>query len=676
MRLARRDLGLVLACGLAAVVLSASALATPTTNVSTSAGIVGLTVTNLGYVGNSFSNPNQPSCEYPLNSNVEHIFLGGIWVGAITADGSIRVSTGAQDAASLIDGDEIREFTDTPDTLDATRIWSNRQNNDNYDPRALATQHIQLAFRDNANIQSGTHVPIGLKVVLRALNWGNPYADDFVILDYAIINESGTELRDVYVGYWTDTTIGNTENTNPYDPQAPVRWNWYDDVNGAWGPSGAVAEDLGLPPGHIPPTSQVSDDLGIWMTYERDADGDEGLATSWVGTRLLGTQPAVQPAEGVPPVSYNAWGFRRVPAQDSWYREYEVVGDDTIWADELSPGKYQVMSNGAFTVGVTQETDYTIPFDWVSLLSVGPFPYLAPDDTVHVTYAIACGADSLAVLANSRVAQVAYDDGFSIPAGPPSPVLEVGYDWNTVVLKWAPGDSLDAETGRPLTRDDPRRSPEQHVSTITGKLDFQGYRVYRYRGEVIDQDPYALADLVAEYDQVDGVGFDTGLPPLDDEGRRVFALDTALLDGFPYWYSVISFSAPDLEEGLPSFESGFNENAVLVYPGPQPPPAAAAGKVGVVPNPYRGASSFDNPAEPELGRRIWFTNLPARCTIKVFTVAGDLVRTLSHDDPAEGKIAWDVLSEYGRAIASGLYIYVVENLDSGEIQRGKLVIIK
>jgi len=52
------------------------------------------------------------------------------------------------------------------------------------------------------------------------------------------------------------------------------------------------------------------------------------------------------------------------------------------------------------------------------------------------------------------------------------------------------------------------------------------------------------------------------------------------------------------------------------------------------------------------------------------------VRTLQHDDPLEGKFAWDVLSEYGRAIATGLYVYVVENLDSGEIQRGKLVIIK
>ena len=108
------------------------------------------------------------------------------------------------------------------------------------------------------------------------------------------------------------------------------------------------------------------------------------------------------------------------------------------------------------------------------------------------------------------------------------------------------------------------------------------------------------------------------------------------------------------------------------------PASAAQGGVTVAPNPYRAGSYFDNPAvgEVELGRRIWFLNLPARCTVKIFTVAGDLVKTLHHDDPLDGKIAWDVLSDYERAIASGLYVYVVENLDTGEIQRGKLVIIK
>ncbi len=53
-----------------------------------------------------------------------------------------------------------------------------------------------------------------------------------------------------------------------------------------------------------------------------------------------------------------------------------------------------------------------------------------------------------------------------------------------------------------------------------------------------------------------------------------------------------------------------------------------------------------------------------------------LFRTLHHDNPTDGKHEWDVLSEHGRAIATGLYIYVVRNEQSGEVQRGKLVIIK
>ena len=34
------------------------------------------------------------------------------------------------------------------------------------------------------------------------------------------------------------------------------------------------------------------------------------------------------------------------------------------------------------------------------------------------------------------------------------------------------------------------------------------------------------------------------------------------------------------------------------------------------------------------------------------------------------------MSEETRAIAPGLYVYAVENLETGDIQRGKLVILK
>ena len=38
--------------------------------------------------------------------------------------------------------------------------------------------------------------------------------------------------------------------------------------------------------------------------------------------------------------------------------------------------------------------------------------------------------------------------------------------------------------------------------------------------------------------------------------------------------------------------------------------------------------------------------------------------------------AWDMVSRQGQAVATGLYIYSVENLDSGAVSRGKFLIVK
>ncbi len=629
------------------------------TDMYTNVGLLGLAITNLGYIGTSWSH-RTPSGEYPLNSNTEHIYSGGLWVGAVKTDGQARVSTGSQDANGVSQGNEIREFDLRGICLEndeQVRIISNRQNSDNFDLEALATQQIECNFNDYANPEGGGHEPLGIKVNLRALAWSNPYADDFVILNYRIVNISGWELRDLYLGLWVDTTVGNTEQTNPYDPSAPIHWTFNDDMNGAFGAQG-----------YVNPAYTVADDPNIWMAFEHDDDGEEGLATSWIGYRLLGASELPQPEPGVSPVSYNAWRFRHVPYADDVYLDPD---DPTI---EL-PGKYQIMGNGDFDVGETQEEDYSIASNWVSILSTGPFPSLAPDDTISITFAVVAGADSLSLLANSKVAQGAFDNGFDIPGGPPSPILDFRFAEDSVILRWAPGDSLDAQ-GNELPHDSPLRSPEHHISSATVQEDFQGYRIFRFQGLNFSGDPYETAEMVAQFDIVDGRGFDTGLPALNANGQREF-IDTNLLDGFPYWYSVVTFSAPNELEQLPEFQSGFNENARLVYPGPGPALSRSGKGVGVFPNPYRAASMFDSQVgEQELGRKIWFTGLPGRCKIQVFNLAGEVVKTIHHDDAALGMASWNTLTDAGRATATGLYIFAVTDLENGEVQRGKLVIIK
>jgi hypothetical protein len=103
---------------------------------------------------------------------------------------------------------------------------------------------------------------------------------------------------------------------------------------------------------------------------------------------------------------------------------------------------------------------------------------------------------------------------------------------------------------------------------------------------------------------------------------------------------------------------------------PTPGPTADLEGVRVVPNPYRGTESWDQPGQHELH----FVGLPAQSTIKIFTVSGDLVRTLQHSDAVRDFERWDLKSEYQEDVASGIYIYRIES-GSFEFQ-SKLIVIR
>jgi hypothetical protein len=98
--------------------------------------------------------------------------------------------------------------------------------------------------------------------------------------------------------------------------------------------------------------------------------------------------------------------------------------------------------------------------------------------------------------------------------------------------------------------------------------------------------------------------------------------------------------------------------------------------IKVVPNPYIVSSLY----EPEYGelrkeplRQIQFINLPNECTIYIFSVAADLVKTIYHSS-TNGTEAWDLKAEGKREIAPGVYIYVVKA--DGIEYKSKFAIIK
>lgn len=101
--------------------------------------------------------------------------------------------------------------------------------------------------------------------------------------------------------------------------------------------------------------------------------------------------------------------------------------------------------------------------------------------------------------------------------------------------------------------------------------------------------------------------------------------------------------------------------------------------IAVVPNPYIATAIWEPDHNFLMGRgerRIYFINLPAEATIRIYDVRGRLVKTLIHEDRGSGSMeAWDLLSEDGLSVAFGLYIFHVET-PGGNEKVGKFALIK
>jgi hypothetical protein len=86
-------------------------------------------------------------------------------------------------------------------------------------------------------------------------------------------------------------------------------------------------------------------------------------------------------------------------------------------------------------------------------------------------------------------------------------------------------------------------------------------------------------------------------------------------------------------------------------------------KVAVVPNPYVGAASWE-PQTTTVGRgerRVFFIHLPQACTIRIYTMSGRLVQTLTHNSTLDdGQEPWNLVSRDGMNIAYGVYIFHIE----------------
>jgi hypothetical protein len=271
------------------------------------------------------------------------------------------------------------------------------------------------------------------------------------------------------------------------------------------------------------------------------------------------------------------------------------------------------------------------------------------------------GEDEEEVLQNETLVDRLSEQGFQVPRPPPPPTVDVTPIDGTVDLSWR--ESRE----RVENYDDPNRADSVEQP-------FEGYRVWK--STQTKDGPWTL---VAQHDVPDNAFS-------QNTSLEYTYSNTGLVNNVEYFYAVTAFSKRDTVLDWPSQSTSRSATAQRVIPGTGPQDVLDS--VAVVPNPYRGDiryQDYDPPWEKPPGtrerwleqdRRLQFTNLPEQARIKIYTLDGVHVQTLRHSSTRRGFEDWDMISRAGQAIASGIYLYTVENLANGNATTGKFVVIK
>lgn len=681
---------------------------------------VRLNVTNIGTFGNAFrgyrDGSGNQSCAYPVGSGVEHLFESGFWFGGIV-NGQTLVSTSAYDASQgYSTGKAGFEFTNVSGEL---KTRSTYFDSPYYTPDAVSHEDFVSTYTDSNILIPGTQIPIqnhnnplDIEVIGHTYNWNYTFSNFFVIANFYIVNHGNNVIDSAYFAFWANTVVRNINIT-------PA------------GSGGAAFYNKG--------GNGYLDSLYMSYCYDKGGDvgfTQSYIGQKFLGSEDKHGfhHPALLDSNGMPvedlDIHYNVWQFNNtsdpiyfLPQSDNQRYDKMTRGlnHSICWDDNAS-------TNSNCSSKSIQEQINELG-NRSDLVSVGPYRDFAPGDTINVTFSFILGPkkdDGLDptlntleqkeyFMQNAGWAQTAYNgedvnfngildpgedtdgDGkitrYILPTPPNSPRTRIDATDNRIDIYWSDNS-------------------EYSVDPITQEMDFEGYRVYSSKlGFDVAVTPPKLEFVkIGEYD-IPGNGLfnDVGFDAVRLEEPVTFEGDTNIYvykysienvqNGWQYAVSVTAFDRGNPGANLESLESSPNFNNFRVFAGKDAVKDLAENGPFAYPNPYYAGASWEGTSSfQEESRKIIFANLPERCKIRVYTTAGDLLDELYHDGGYKGtdirwfqtfgaenpnnnvfsggEHAWDLLTQDNQILARGLYIFTVEDLETGKLYKSKFLIIK
>lgn len=406
----------------------------------------------------------------------------------------------------------------------------------------VSDRDIYCVFDDNSNSnQSGK---VGIEVEQSAYSYGRPYAEDMLFWDFTIHNKSGRQLDSVYVGYYAifrvdydNKDLINIIDSNPQDANANGDFVYVWDVNntkdGAWAGDPSPLGMIGLNVLETPRNMGVTD--FHFFNREVAPKVDEEM---WP---VICSNPN-DPHLGIPSAIFHGSNRRMDTTNPDSMKVYFPDGANI---------NYFIMT-GPFSMAAGESVKSSVA---VVMGNSGSIPN-APDTTD--------------LMKNLRTTQQMYHRKFQGSGAPQTPKVTASPGDRQVRLAW----DADAENSRDV---------------LTGKPNFEGYKVYRSDdlgktwgtpitdsyGNVIGYKPLKIFDLI---DGIKGPdpAFSQSLG--DDSGIKHSYVDQNLINGVEYWYCVTSYSkgnqkSDSLEQSYQSAlgHSTLQPNTVSVIPGTSAP---------------------------------------------------------------------------------------------------------
>ena len=508
-------------------------------------------------------------------------------------------------------------------------------------------------------IVTGAHHVNGLNVDVsrRSMVWSYPGLSDFIIHEVTITNDDFTSVDSMYFGMrygFLITQRSGTRGDEKYGWDSEQKlFYFYDHRSFVWDTEVPVVFNYGVGPLR----GDIGDARDIYQQgsteHELDASGyitvvvlDSAGANVYQNILEHTGQGLTEGAALVDQMFIQGSSSNARVKEVMTHQQPRVSWDSARVLGGEGGNKYERRPEFLVSVGPLSIPAFaSVKIVFAEVVGEMDRAKIVEGGVANIDLMATASRDSM--LAHVRAARKLYANNY-LPAvyPPPTPTdgensLKITTEPGAITVSWPP-------------------IPSSYKDPISGINDVAGYRVYRSTYFTIG--PWKLvADI--KKDSVVIV-----------KGNILFA-DKNVQYGVGNYYCVTSYDVDGNESGK------VNNSRFPIYP-LRPPNQQFPKNVYVVPNPFRQHSGLSGTGERY---RMEFVGIPAKCKIKIYTLNGDIIQEIYHDD-GSGSEAWGSiklldyqLNKWALGISPGVYIYRVESLVPGHIGEsfiGKLAIVK